>query len=61
MKEPEIAYSKCLLCIKRGSAAEKNVIFFPDYSICLCEEHFQQMMKDYLGVLPVFDKEGEEA
>lgn len=60
MRAPKIAYSKCWICMTRESiAAEQDVIHFEDYGVCLCERHFKQMMKDYLGATPMFDTEKE--
>ena len=52
------AYSKCWLCIKDGSAAEKDVLSFSEYGVCLCDKHIELMMKDYLGVQRLF-KDGQ--
>ena len=61
MRAPKIAYSKCWICMTKESiAAEQDVICFEDYGVCLCERHYKQMMKDYLGAVPMFDKEGDE-
>ena len=44
---------------RESIAAEQDVIHFEDYGVCLCERHFKQMMKDYLGATPMFDTEKE--
>lgn len=43
-------YSKCIACIKEGSAAEKDVFVFRKYGICICEEHLNQIVSEYMAL-----------
>lgn len=52
MKSIVKAYSKCFLCIKDGSAAEKDVIEFYNYGVCLCEKHLNKIIGEYLNLKP---------
>ena len=44
MENIKKSYSKCFLCIKEGSAAEKEVVSFWKVGICLCERHLQEIV-----------------
>ena len=53
MQSIRLAYAKCYQCIKEGvdagAGAEKDVIQFGKYSICLCEKHLNQVIGKMFG------------
>ena len=53
-------YSKCWLCIQDANAAEKEVIAFPQFGVCLCDFHMRKMIGEYLNIEPILQLDNEE-
>lgn len=53
----ERAYTKCWVCISKGNCAEKDVVYFNELGMGICEQHLTEIVKEHLGLKDIIIKE----